>query len=114
VTAGEQVCITLTAANTSNLAAFPAAPSCGPWSTPPPPAPTNPRTGRFIANGPIGATCVVDIVFNFVPDENGEYPGGAQYEVRIQGNPEEDSFSETVTPPPPVQARQYVFRTDRV
>jgi hypothetical protein len=103
----EVLTITVDASFTNYQASFPKRPSCTNWSFQ-----SGPEDGKevrqFVAAGPAGTHCTFDLLFDFQPDSNGEYPKGAQYTVTVSGS-NGGSFCDPPVMPPPPQTRQYVF-----
>ena len=61
----------------------------------------------FISPANSGDSAQCTLVYDFVPDNNGQYPPGDQYDVRIQGttgNPDQFQIK-----PPPIRSTTLVF-----
>jgi len=112
--AGEEVTITVVSQNGPQLAAFPDAPSCGPWTskTDTPPDRT---VAVFKAPPVVNATCAVVITYLFTPGPQPTDPTSpSAYQVNVQGKPEEFSDPHTVTSPFAQKQVPYLFLVDRL
>jgi len=101
----ERICIKVTKTQAPYLATF-SDPDCTPWSSVTTP---DPLTGIrcFIAPTTVCTWCFIEIVFEFVKNDQGNYDPSDKYIVVISGESGPPS-GDTVAPPPP-QGRPYRF-----
>lgn len=102
---GEQITITINATQTPYQVGEPGNPCDGAWVSR-----TGPNPRVLVFDAPMNGVCAIVLAYRFVPDATGAMPAGAQYKTKIAGDPDEDTFPQTVTPPPNEQDIAYNFR----